>query len=225
MATSGMWLLCRAALLLTVVGWAAAADEDPLQDFCVGAGTVPLSGNTINGFPCKVASTVTATDFKFTGLTKGTEPTGTQFGYTFTPGSVHFFPGVNTLGVGVARIDFAFGGINPPHHHPRTTELLYVLEGTLEVGFVAGNSNTFYKETVSKGEVYVFPRAVVHYQKNIGFGKAVAIAFFNAQNAGSYSLPVTLKSFPKDLLLLSFRNLFTSTGTSSVYGPEDVQNV
>ncbi|WZZ19648.1 hypothetical protein YC2023_112737 [Brassica napus] len=31
-------------------------------------------------------------------------------------------PGLNTLSVSLARIDYAPGGLNPPHTHPRTTE-------------------------------------------------------------------------------------------------------
>eukprot|EP00246_Nothoceros_aenigmaticus_P007586 TRINITY_DN214_c0_g1_i1.p2 TRINITY_DN214_c0_g1~~TRINITY_DN214_c0_g1_i1.p2 ORF type:complete len:225 (-),score=7.47 TRINITY_DN214_c0_g1_i1:273-914(-) len=212
-----MWLLALVyALAMSFAG--VTADPDALQDFCVGSGTTPLSGNTWNGFPCKLSSEVNATDFKFTALAKASDPTGTQFGNVFTPGSVHFFPGVNTLGLGTARIDFAFGGINPPHLHPRTSELFYVLEGTFEVGFISGNANTLYKETVTKGEVFVFPRALVHYQRNIALSKSVAIAFFNSQNAGSYSLPVALKSFPKDLILLSFKDLFLTPHTTSIYG-------
>lgn len=207
-------LVLALAAAATLKG-ARAADEDPLQDFCVGNGTVPLSGNRNNGFPCKLASEVTGSDFKFTSLKNFQDASGTEFGMVFTPGSVHFFPGVNTLGVSITRIDLAVGGINPPHLHPRATEVLYVVQGTLEVAFVAGNSNTAYKETLGSGEVFVFPRALVHYQKNLGEVPAVAIAFFNAQNAGSYNLPTSLKAFPEDLLYSSFKNLLNSSSPSS----------
>jgi hypothetical protein len=35
-----------------------------------------------------------------------------------------------------ARIDYAPGGFSLPHTHPRATELIFVLYGTLDVGFV-----------------------------------------------------------------------------------------
>ncbi|XP_048596561.1 germin-like protein subfamily 2 member 2 [Brassica napus] len=44
-------------------------------------------------------------------------------------------PGLNTLSVSLARIDYAPGGLNPPHTHPRTTE------GELEVGFITTKNN------------------------------------------------------------------------------------
>ncbi|CAN1122983.1 Putative germin-like protein 8-1 [Linum perenne] len=39
------------------------------------------------------------------------------------------------------HIDFAPWGINPPHTHPRAIEILTVIEGTPEVGFVTLNSD------------------------------------------------------------------------------------
>ena len=45
--------------------------------------------------------------------------------------NVDKFPCLNTLGISLACIDFAPYGLNPPHTHPRGTELLVVIEGTL----------------------------------------------------------------------------------------------
>ncbi|XWS64821.1 hypothetical protein CRYUN_Cryun05aG0037100 [Craigia yunnanensis] len=51
-----------------------------------------------------------------------------------------YITGLNTLGISLARIDYApYGGLNPPHTHTRATEILVVLEGTLYVGFVTSN--------------------------------------------------------------------------------------
>jgi quercetin dioxygenase-like cupin family protein len=33
-------------------------------------------------------------------------------------------PGLNTLGISMARIDYAPRGQNPPHTHPRATEII-----------------------------------------------------------------------------------------------------
>jgi hypothetical protein len=49
------------------------------------------------------------------------------------------FPGLNTLGVSLSRIDYGPLGVNTPHLHPRATEHLTVLEGTLYLGFVTSN--------------------------------------------------------------------------------------
>lgn len=43
-----------------------ASDSDPLQDFCVA--DLSATAPSVNGFPCKLRSNVTAKNFLFTGL-------------------------------------------------------------------------------------------------------------------------------------------------------------
>ncbi|KAL7231006.1 hypothetical protein ACSBR2_009306 [Camellia fascicularis] len=67
--------------------------------------------------------------------------------------------GLNTLGISLARIDFAPYGLNPSHTHPRETEILVVLEGTLYVGFVTSNTdNRLFTKVLYPGDVFVFPQ-------------------------------------------------------------------
>ena len=94
-------------------------------------------------------------------------------------------PGLNTLGISLARIDYASGGVVPPHTHPRATEILTVLEGSLYVGFVTSNpNNQLITKVLHKGDVFVFPVGLVHFQKNVGYTKAVAISALSSQNPG-----------------------------------------
>ncbi|CAK9158602.1 unnamed protein product [Ilex paraguariensis] len=58
--------------------------------------------------------------------------TSNRFGSVVTPVNVAQIPGLNTLGISLARIDYAAWGVLPPHMHPCATEILTVLEGTLE---------------------------------------------------------------------------------------------
>ncbi|KAJ9170516.1 hypothetical protein P3X46_018619 [Hevea brasiliensis] len=91
----------------------------------------------------------------------------------------------NTLGISLARIDFApYGGLNPPHTHPRATEILVVLEGTLYVGFVTSNPNRLITKFLNAGDVFVFPIGLIHFQFNIGQTNAVAISGLSSQNPG-----------------------------------------
>ncbi|XXG65921.1 hypothetical protein AAC387_Pa05g3505 [Persea americana] len=86
----------------------------------------------------------------------------------------------------MARIDFAPYGENPPHTHPRATEILTVIEGTLYVGFVLSNqnNNTLITKVLNKGDVFVFPIGLIHFQANIGHTPAIAIAALSSQNPG-----------------------------------------
>ncbi|KAI7753115.1 hypothetical protein M8C21_004982 [Ambrosia artemisiifolia] len=155
-----------------------SADPDLLQDVCVADLT---SGVKLNGFACK--SNISADDFFFAGLAKP-GLTNNTFGATVTPASVQQIPGVNTLGVSMARIDYAPGGINPPHTHPRATEIVFVLEGELDVGFIT-TDNKLFSKTIKKGEIFTFPRGLIHFQINNGKVPAAVIAGFNSQLPGT----------------------------------------
>lgn len=103
------------------------------------------------------------------------------------------FPGLNTLGISLARIDYAPLGVNPPHIHPRATELLTVLEGTLYVGFVTSNPNRLFSKVVHKGDTFVFPKAMIHFQMNLDHNKpAVAQSSLNSQNPGVITIASTV---------------------------------
>ena len=94
-------------------------------------------------------------------------------------------PGLNTLGIALARIDYAPWGVVPPHVHPRATEILTVIEGSLEVGFVTSNpENRLISKVLQKGDVFVLPVGLVHFQRNVGHGNAFSISGLSNQNPG-----------------------------------------
>ena len=180
MTRNSLWVTVAVLLSVAMVPMLAmAADEDPLQDFCVAD---LKSGTTINGLACKPADQVSVSDFTFAGL-KNPGNTNNANKAAVTPATVLQFPGLNTLGISAARIDFAKGGINPPHTHPRATEILLVVKGELYVGFVS-TSNTLFATTLKEGELFVFPKGLVHFQLNVGKGPALAFAALSSQNPG-----------------------------------------
>ncbi|KAI3946922.1 hypothetical protein MKW98_003485 [Papaver atlanticum] len=161
-----------------------ASDPDMLQDICVAD---PSSAAKMNGFACKVASTVTAQDFFFTGICQPGNITNV-FGSLVTGANVENIPGLNTLGVSLSRIDYLAGGLNPPHTHPRATEIVFA---------------------IMKGEVFVFPKGTVHFQKNNGDIPASVIAAFNSQLPGTQSIAMTLfgakPAVPDNVLAQAFQ--------------------
>ena len=172
-----------------------AADEDPLQDFCVAKNDDDDGGYaaiTINGRICKPADKVTADDFTSTVLrSSSTHLSGTQAIVTLA--SVDNFPGLNTLGLSIARIDFPPKGLNPPHVHPRATEVLLLAQGTLTVGFISTNNNTLFQATLYPGDLFVFPRGLPHFQINPDEKTpALAISALNSQNPGVSQLAAAL---------------------------------
>ncbi|XVF42485.1 hypothetical protein PTKIN_Ptkin01aG0367200 [Pterospermum kingtungense] len=95
-----------------------------------------------------------------------------------------------TLGISLARLDNApYGGLNPPHTHPRATEILLVLEGTLYVGFVTSNQdNRLITRVLYPGDVFVFPFDLIHLEFNTGKTNAVAFAGVGSQNPSAIAI-------------------------------------
>ncbi|KAI5002064.1 hypothetical protein ZWY2020_026714 [Hordeum vulgare] len=64
--------------------------------------------------------------------------------------------------------------------------------------------SALFARTVCKGELFVFPRGLVHYQKNNGGAPAAAISAFNSQLPGTQSLALAVfaatRPVPTDVL-------------------------
>ncbi|XP_071694695.1 germin-like protein 5-1 [Rutidosis leptorrhynchoides] len=178
MATSDYGFMIVIMLIAIFMASNTSADPDLLQDVCVADLS---SGVKLNGFPCK--SNISADDFFYAGLAKPTR-TNNTLGVDISRATVHQMNGLNTLGVSMSRSDYAPGGVNPPHLHPRATEIVFVLEGELDVGFLT-TDNKLFSKTIKKGEIFTFPRGLVHLQINNGKVPATTIGSFNSQLPGS----------------------------------------
>ncbi|KAJ4902649.1 putative germin-like protein subfamily 1 member 9 [Raphanus sativus] len=172
------------SLLALTLPFAIASDPSPLQDFCVAVNT-PANGVFVNGKFCKDPKLVTVDDFFMKDL-QIARPITNVVGSAVTPVNVDNLPGLNTLGISLVRIDYGVNGQNPPHTHPRATEILYVGHGTLLVGFVTsnGDGNRLFTKTLNEGDVFVFPEGLIHFQFNVGRFPAVAFAALSSQNPG-----------------------------------------
>ncbi|XVF57028.1 hypothetical protein PTKIN_Ptkin06aG0169900 [Pterospermum kingtungense] len=180
----GAHILLAFALLALAASFTYASDPSPLQDFCVAINDTK-NGVFVNGKFCKDPKLAKAEDFFYSGLNVPRN-TSNPVGSTVTPVNVAQIPGLNTLGISLVRIDYApYGGLNPPHTHPRATEILVVVEGTLYVGFVTSSpENRLITKVLYPGDVFVFPVGLIHFQFNVGKTNAVAFAALSSQNPG-----------------------------------------
>ncbi|XP_008775504.2 germin-like protein 3-8 [Phoenix dactylifera] len=194
--------LCFALFLLSSP---CRSDPDPLQDFCVA--NPQTSDVTVNGFPCKPTSSIVSDDFFSTALSKAGS-TDNIFSSNVTAADVLSFPGLNTLGLSMNRVDIAPGGVNPPHTHPRATQLGLVLHGQVLVGIIS-TSNVFYSKILNAGESFVIPRGLVHFEYNMGKEAALEITAFNSQLPGVLIAPRTLfgsmPGIPSEVLAKTFQ--------------------
>ncbi|XP_056175470.1 putative germin-like protein 2-1 [Syzygium oleosum] len=180
-------LLC--CILAVACTLAVASDPAPLQDFCVAD---PNSQVLVNGVACLDPKLVTADNFSLSGLDMPGNVLNPQ-GSAIMPATVGQIPGLNTLGISLVRIDYAPWGVVSLHTHPRASEILVVIEGTLLVGFVTSNpNNKLITKVLEKGDVFVFPEGLIHFQQNVGYGNAFSFSSLSSQNPGVVLVPDTV---------------------------------
>ncbi|KAL2536381.1 Germin-like protein subfamily 2 member 4 [Forsythia ovata] len=162
-------------LAILATSWMVqASDPDILSDFIVPPNVNGPDGNF----------------FTFTGL-RGVFDSNPP-NLKVTKASKAEFPALDGQSVSMAVLQYPAGGVNPPHTHPRAAELLFVVEGSLEVGFV-DTTNKLFTQTLQTGDIFVFPKGLVHYQYNADPKEpAIAVSAFGSANAGTASLPTTL---------------------------------
>ncbi|PON76570.1 Germin [Parasponia andersonii] len=142
----------------------------------------------VNGKFCKNPKLVDADDFFASGFNSPGN-TNNPFGSNVEVVDVNKIPGLNTLGLSLVRIDYAPNGLNPPHAHPRGSEILAVAAGSLLVSFVSSNNqvdggNRLFTKVLNQGDVFVFPIGLIHFELNVGRTPAVAFSVLNSQNPG-----------------------------------------
>lgn len=75
--------------------------------------------------------------------------------------------------------------MNSPHTHPRATEIIYLVEGEIETGFIAENGACFIHNTLEKGHGTLFPQGSIHYQINTGCKPAIFVAALSDEDPGT----------------------------------------
>ncbi|KAM3685106.1 hypothetical protein ACJW31_11G093000 [Castanea mollissima] len=139
-------LIFKLVLSLAIFHTLIAGDPDITSDFIVPPNVTNL--------------------FTFTGmriLLQAPPPTA----FKVTKASIAEFPTLNGHGVSYAILQYPAGSVNPPHTHPRSAELLFLLNGSLQVGFV-DTTNKLFTQTLQAGDLFVFPKGLVHYYANAG---------------------------------------------------------
>lgn len=127
-------------LLSNVIFLAHANDPDITSDFLVPEG-VMLDANF----------------FTFTGLKQNLWGAPKDTPFKVTKASLIEFPALDGQSVSYAALQYGPGGINPPHTHPRSAELLIVLQGALNVGLVDSTKNKLFTQILQTGD-----NAVLH---------------------------------------------------------------
>ena len=166
-------------------------------DFCVADLKAPQGPA---GYSCKTPAAVTIDDFVFSGLGVAGN-TSNLIKAAVTPAFDAQFPGVNGLGISMARLDLAIDGVVPMHTHPGASEILIVIQGSICAGFIS-SANKVYFKSLKKGDIMVFPQGVLHFQINAGETQALAFVSFSSPSPGLQILDFALfaNDLPSDII-------------------------
>ncbi|WJZ94291.1 hypothetical protein VitviT2T_013165 [Vitis vinifera] len=168
-----------------------------VQDFCVADLTAPQGPA---GYSCKTPAEVTADDFVYSGLSQPGN-TSSLFNAAINTAFVDKFPGLNGLGLSMARADLAPGGVVPMHTHHGASETILIAKGSITAGFISSD-NTVYLKTLKEGDIMVFPQGLLHFQVNTGRTQAHFWVSFGSSNPGIQILSNALFSnnLPSELI-------------------------
>ncbi|XP_034580791.1 germin-like protein 9-1 [Setaria viridis] len=157
---------------------ARAGDPDILTDYVLPPGADPAQ---ING-----------SFFTYTRLVSGLAG-DTAAKFTVSKATAAEFPALLGQSVSYAALVYGPGTVNPPHIHPRASELLVVVQGPLVVGLVdSARGGAVHTAALETGDVFVFPKGMVHFQLNNGTTAARAFSAFGSASPGTTSLPAAL---------------------------------
>ncbi|KAF7020805.1 hypothetical protein CFC21_033857 [Triticum aestivum] len=148
-------------LLLGLYTPPSLSDGPPLQDVCPMA---PQGERKLfmNGFLCKHPSTILASDFKTLLLNHAGKLDNILRSSVYIVTTAEF-PGLNTLGM--------------------ASEMMFVHDGSVLAGFFDTTGKLFQKR-LCEGDVFIFPRGLVHFIMNYGLRLATTFSVLNSQNPG-----------------------------------------
>ncbi|KAK4258146.1 hypothetical protein QN277_007635 [Acacia crassicarpa] len=188
-------------------------------DFCVADHTLPFGPA---GYSCKNPLMVNVNDFSSSG-TLNAPNTDNIYKAGLSTAFVNTIPGLNGLGISLARVDVQPGGVVPLHTHPDATEVITMLQGNLTVGFISSN-NTVYVKSIGTGDVFVIPRGLLHFQVNSGINLSVELSAFSSSNPNTQIVDealfksnlatkiITATTFINPIEVLRLKLLFKGSG-------------
>lgn len=104
-------------------------------------------------------------------------------------GTVDQFPVLGGADVQMAfvRVSLPPGSTLPAHHHPRGTEMDYVVSGAIKTGIAQefGSDRPLVSVVASAGQLNVVPEGLIHAQTCVSHEPCVFVATFNTADPGT----------------------------------------
>ncbi|OSX60257.1 hypothetical protein POSPLADRAFT_1040522 [Postia placenta MAD-698-R-SB12] len=137
--------------------------------------------------------------------------------------SVSDFPAL--VGNGIALLAGFLGpcGMNTPHMHPRATEFLYQVNGSIQSGMLTETGSRFIMNNVTAGKAMILPQGSIHFQFNDNCEPVQFVSALNSEDPGTLLAAQGLFGLPPSIVAASLGEI----GVEEVAGlaekiPDDV---
>ncbi|KAJ6577701.1 RmlC-like cupin domain-containing protein [Mycena capillaripes] len=128
------------------------------------------------------------------------------------------FPAVVGNGVAMAVGFLDACAINPPHTHPRATEIQFSVNGTIRTGMITENNGRFIATEIHPGAMTIFPQGSIHFQANEGCDPAMFVSAFNAEDPGVLSVGQRFLGLSPDIVAATLGDI----GVEAVFGLDSI---
>ncbi|KAL6125703.1 hypothetical protein ACLB2K_073757 [Fragaria x ananassa] len=120
-----------------------------------------------------------------------------------TKASMVEFPALNGQSVSYAVLQLPPQTLLPPYTRSDAAGLLFLLDGSLEVGLI-DTKNNLYTTKLQAGDIFIFPKGLIHYQYNTDSQlPATAIAAFGSASARAVAVPPSVFASGIDDVILA----------------------
>jgi len=142
-------------------------------------------------------------------------------GGNLTAANVANFPALFANGLAMTIGQMEPCGMNTPHTHPRATEILYLVTGELEAGFISENGARFVDNVLTKGQGTLFPQGSIHYQINTGCDPVLFVAALNDEDPGTSQIAQRFFGLPPDVAQATLGDIGLEEVTNMTTGIPD----
>ncbi|KZV97985.1 RmlC-like cupin [Exidia glandulosa HHB12029] len=138
-------------------------------------------------------------DFVFNFIDPNKNQTSGAGGHTVSA-AVNTFPALFGSGMAMTLGFMEPCSLNSPHTHPRATEILIMLNGTIKAGFLAENGARFIMNEVPTLSATVFPKGSIHFQANVGCKPVPFAAALSNEDPGTLQVAQRFFALPADVV-------------------------
>ena len=120
----------------------------------------------------------------------------------------------------VAMLNLGPCSMLPMHYHPRASNYVVAVHGTTRTYMIEENGARVVQQTLSPGQMTIFPQASLHTMYNMGCDNAQLVSALNSEDSGTHNVIAGLFNIPDvDLVNAAFGYFNIDTNATAAGTP------